>query len=76
VAVLAADGVGLGQSVGVAECGGGVGVLDDVVVGLGLAGVAAQAAFLPEPVEVGPAAGEELVDVGLVAGVEDHPVAG
>ncbi len=74
VAVLATDGVGLGQPVGVAEGGGGVGVLDDVVVGLGLARVAAQAALLAEPVELGPAAGQELVDVGLVAGVEDHPV--
>ena len=55
VPVLAADRVGLGQAVGVAEGGGGVGVLDDVVLGLGLAGVAAEAALLAQPVEARPA---------------------
>ena len=75
VPVLAADRVGLGQPVGVGQRGGGVGVLDDVVLGLGLARVAADAALLAQRVEVGGAAGEQLVDVGLVAGVEDDPVA-
>ena len=75
VAVLAADGVRLGQPVGVRQGGGGVGVLDDVVLGLGLARVAGQPALLAQPVEVGGAAGEHLVHVGLVPGVEDDPVA-
>ena len=51
-----------------------MGVLDDVVLGLGLARVAGQAALLAQRVEVGRAAGEDLVHVGLVAGVEDDPV--
>ena len=75
VAVLAADRVGLGQPVGVGQRGGGVGVLDDVVVGLGLARVAGQAALGAQRVEPAGAAGEHLVHVGLVAGVEDDPVA-
>ena len=74
VAVLAPDGVGLGQPVGVGQRGGGVGVLDDVVVGLVLAGVAAEAALLPQLVEAGQPARQQLVDVGLVAGVEDDAV--
>ena len=76
VAVLAAQRVGLGQPVGVGERGGGVGVLDDVVLGLGLAGVAGQPALGAQRVEAVGAAGEHLVDVGLVAGVEDDPVGG
>ena len=75
VPVLAADRVGLGQPVGVGQRGRGVGVLDDVVLGLRLARVAADAALLAQLVEAGQPAGEELVDVGLVAGVEDDPVA-
>ncbi len=53
-----------------------MGVLDEVVLGLGAAGVAAQPAALAEGGELFATAGEELVDVGLVAGVEDEPVAG
>ena len=53
VPVLAADGVRLGEPVGVRQRGGGVGVLHDVVVGLGLAGVAADAALLAQRAEVG-----------------------
>jgi hypothetical protein len=52
-----------------------VAVLDDVVLGLGPARVPGEAAALLEPAEVLPA-GEELVHVRLVAGVEDDPVAG
>ena len=74
VAVVAADGVRLGEAVGVGQRGGGVGVLHDVVVGLGLARVAADAALLAQRGEVGVAAGDELVHVGLVAGVEDDAV--
>ena len=55
VAVLAADRVGLGQAVGVGQCGRGVGVLDDVVLGLRLARVAADAALLAELLEAAPA---------------------
>ncbi len=75
VAVLPADGVGLGQAVGVGQRRGGVGVLDDVVRGLGLAGVAREAALLAQGVEVARAPGEHLVHVALVTGVEDDPVA-
>ena len=71
----AAQGVGLGQSVGVGQRGGGVGVLHDVVLGLLLARVAGEPTLLAQPVEAGGTAGEQLVDVGLVAGVEDDPVA-
>ena len=75
VPVLPLQGVGLGQAVGVGQRGGGVGVLDRVVVGLGPAGVAGQAALLPQPVELARAAGEHLVHVRLVAGVEQDAVA-
>ena len=67
---LAAQATRLGDAVGPGQRGRGVGVLDDVVLGLGAAGVAGQAALLREPAEVVPA-GEQLVHVGLVAGVED-----
>ena len=63
-----------GDAVGPGQGGGGVGVLDDVVLGLRAAGVAGQPALAPEHGEV-LAAGEQLVHVGLVAGVEDDPVA-
>ena len=49
--VLAADGEGLGQPVGVGQRGGGVAVLDPVVLALGAARVAGQAAALAQPVE-------------------------
>src|SRR4029079_8488006 len=61
VAVFAAQGVGLGQPVGVGQRGRGVGVLHDVVVGLGLAGIAGQAALGAEGVEPGGPAGQHLV---------------
>ena len=75
VAVLAADGVGLGDAVGVAERGRSVRVLDDVVLGLGLARVAAHPALAAQGAELRDPPGHELVDVGLVSGVEDDPVA-
>ncbi len=49
-------------------------VLDDVMLGLGLARVAGDAAALPEAREPGLAARQQLVHVGLVAGVEQDPV--
>lgn len=73
VVVLLEHLVGLGEAVGPAEDGGGVRVLDDVVVGLGARGVAGQAALALELREV-LATGEELVYVALVAGVEEHLV--
>ena len=48
--------------------------LDDVVLGLRALGVAGQPALLAEPAEVLPP-GQQLVHVGLVAGVEDDRVA-
>ena len=66
----------LGEPVGVAEDGRGVAVLDPVVVGLGPRRVARQAARLPQVVELVAAAGDHLVDVGLVAGVPQQDVAG
>lgn len=83
VVVLLQDLVRLGEAVGPAEDGGGVRVLDDVVLGLGLRGVAGEAALHLELREV-LAPGEELVDVALVAGVPEdlvlrgveHPVQG
>ena len=52
-----------------------MGVLDDVVIGLGPARIAGEAALGAERVELGGPAGQHLVHVGLVAGVEDHAVA-
>ena len=49
-------------------------VLDDVVLGLGATGVARQAALLLEVLEPLEPADQHLVDVGLVAGVEDEDV--
>jgi len=50
-------------------------VLDDVMLGLGAARVPGQAALHPQPAEVVPA-GDQLVHVRLVAGVEDDRVLG
>ena len=71
---LAAQPVGLGQPVGVGQAGRGVRVLHDVVLGLGLGRVPGQPAALPQRAELRVPAGEQLVHVGLVAGVEDDPV--
>ena len=65
-----------GDAVGVAERRRGVRVLDPVVLGLGPRGVAGQPAFLLELREALTAAGHELVDVGLVTGVEEEDVLG
>ena len=53
----------------VAERGGRVAVLHQVVLRLGTRRVAGQSARLPEPREGVAPTGHELVDVGLVAGV-------
>ncbi|OIQ80076.1 hypothetical protein GALL_381810 [mine drainage metagenome] len=75
--------VGLGDPVRPAQCRGRVRVLDDVVGRLGAARIPGEAAALAELAEV-LAAGEQLVDVRLVPGVEhdrvarglEHPVQG
>ena len=69
----AAEAPRLGDAVGPRQGRGRVRVLDDVVLGLGAARVPRQAALHPQPVEVVPA-GEELVHVRLVTGVEDDGV--
>ncbi len=75
MAGAAEDLVGLGEAVGPAEDGGGVRVLDDVVLGLGTRGVAGEAALAAQFGEVLPP-GEELVYVALMAGVPQNPVHG
>ena len=65
----------LGQPVGVREGGGGVRVRHPVVLGLRRARVAGQAVALPQRGEPVLPAGEDLVHVALVAGVEDHRIA-
>ena len=68
--------VGLGQAVGVRQRRRGVAVLDQVVLGLGAARVARQAALLAQRLErLAAAAGDELVHVRLVAGVPQDLVA-
>ncbi len=70
----AGESEGLGESVRVRQGRRGVGRLHPVVLALGARRVAGQPTVLAQGVEaVGPA-GDDLVDVGLVAGVEDHGV--
>ena len=57
-----------------AQPGGGVRVLHPVVFRLGPGRVAGQAVGLPQGHEVVATAGEDLVDIALVAGVEDDRV--
>jgi hypothetical protein len=66
----------LGQAVRIGQCGGGVAVLDEVVLALGAARVARDAVPLAQAVELVAPAGDDLVHVGLVAHVEDDGVAG
>ena len=67
---------GHGQAVGVGEDRRRVAVLHEVVLGLRPARVARQPAGLAELLEAGPAPGDDLVDVRLVAGVPQHGVGG
>jgi hypothetical protein len=70
------------QPVGVGEHGRGVAVLDEVVLALFARRVAGETAGLAQRLELGPASGDDLVDVGLVPGVPqdgvgrgvEHPV--
>src|SRR5690606_4728714 len=68
--------VRLGEAVGVGQRGGGVRVLDQVMLAFGAAGVTGQAAALAQQVEPALPAGHDLVDIRLVAGVEQDAVAG
>jgi hypothetical protein len=84
VALLPGERVRPGEAVGPGQRGRRVAGLDDVVRALGAARVAGQAAGLLEPVPAVLAPGQQLVDVGLVAGVPhegvargvEHPVQG
>ncbi len=71
---LALELVGLGDAVGPRQGRRGVGVLDDVMVALGPAGVAGESVTLAQSAELGHPPGEQLVDVGLVADVEEDRV--
>ena len=64
-----------GDPVGVGERGRRVAVLDPVVLGLGPVGVARHAARLLQGLEAVAATGQQLVHVGLVAGVPEDDVA-
>ena len=57
-----------------AQRGGGVAVLDDIMGRLGGAGVSRQTVALAEPFEALPATRDELVHVGLMAGVPDNDI--
>jgi hypothetical protein len=67
---------GAGDPVGVGERGRRVAVLNPVVLGLGPVGVARHAALLLQGLEAVAAAGQQLVHVGLVAGVPQDDVTG
>ena len=62
------------HAVGVGQHRGRVTVLDVVVLGFLTTRVAGQAALLSELLELVPAAGDDLVDVRLVAGVPQDGV--
>ena len=64
----------LGHPVGVRQGRGGVRVRHPVVLGLRRAGVAGQAVALPKGGKPVLPAGEDLVHVALVPGVEDHRI--
>ncbi len=74
VGELAAQPERLGDPVGVGQGRGSVGVLDPVVGGLLARGITRQSQVLAQAVEVGAPAGEDLVDVGLMPGVEDDHI--
>ena len=76
VPILATQCERLGHAVGVGQRGRGVRVLDHVVLGLGLARIAGQATALAQQVEAVLPAGDDLVHVRLVAGVEQDAVLG
>ena len=65
---------GLGHPRGVAQPGRRMAVLDEIVLALGAVRVAAHAAQLAKPREALPRTRQQLVHVGLVAGVPQDPV--
>ena len=67
---------GHGEPVGVGERGRGVRGLDPVVLALAAVGVSGESAALAQGLEAVAASGEEFVDVGLVARVEEQDVIG
>ena len=71
---VGAEVAGHGHAVGVREHGRGVAVLDVVVFRFLAAGIAGQPALLAQLLELLLAAGDDLVDVGLVAGVPEDRV--
>ena len=73
---LAVEPEGDGEAVGVAQDRGRVAVLDPVVLGLRPARVARQATGLAQASEPLLSTGDDLVHVGLVAGVPEEDVAG
>ncbi len=74
--VLTAHREGLGDAVGVGQGGGGVAVLDPVVLGLGPVRVPGHPAGLLEGLEAEPSSRQQLVHVGLMARVPQDDVAG
>ncbi len=74
LARLAGELAGRGQGQRVAEARGSVRVLHDVVLGLRARRVAGEPAALAQGVEAAQTAGQHLVHVGLVTGVEDQSV--
>ena len=64
----------LGESVGVGQCGAGVAGLDPVMVALVARRVARETVLLAQGVELVAPAGQHLVYVGLMAGVEDDRI--
>ena len=73
---VAAQVLGGGQAVGVGQHGGGVAVLDPVVVGLGPRRVARQTRRAGGGWRTFSAAGDQLVHVGLMPGVPQDDVVG
>ena len=61
---------------GVAQPSGGVAILDEIVLAFGSVGIATHSAQLAQPGKAFPRASQQLVDVGLVTGVPENPVAG
>src|SRR6202165_594469 len=59
-----------GESERIAQTGRGVRILDQIVLRLAPRGIAAEAALLAQGVELIATAGEDLVDVRLMSGVE------
>ena len=75
-AIAALELEGTGQTVGVAQDGRGMAVLDPVVGRFAAVGITGQPIGLTQLGEVGAAPGDQLVHVGLVARVPEKDVTG